>query len=157
MLLFVRYVVHEKLTALLEREITSYEWLLYQLFPQNLLGGDVFHKAMDHCDVKCVEASVSFAHWAPTKKKWSVFVDEAQALLDMNDHEFLSQDGRKIRSDFSAILEGISYQSKVNDYLFYPVFSGTGLAFDEFSEQTRSIVGKSPGDSEKLFSPISSC
>ena len=46
MLLFVRYAVHEKLTALLRRDMTPYEWLLYQTFPKKLLGGDVFYQAM---------------------------------------------------------------------------------------------------------------
>ncbi|CAB9513494.1 hypothetical protein SEMRO_595_G172570.1 [Seminavis robusta] len=46
MLLFIRYVVHEKLEARfkerLKRGMNPYEWLLYQIFPELFLGKDVF-------------------------------------------------------------------------------------------------------------------
>ena len=57
----------------------------------------------------------------------------------------------KVRSAFSALMEGLGFVSKSREYLHYPVFSGTGLAFDQFSEQTLSIVGKSLGDGDDLF------
>ena len=150
MLLFVRYVVHEKLTKLLGRAMTPYEWLLYQLFPEKLLGGDVYYDATNECDVKGAEGWVTFWHWAPSKEIWSIFVDEAQALLEMNRNNFRSKNGMQARSAFSALVEGFGFLSKGCEYLHYPVFSGTGLAFDQFSEQTMPVVGKSPGDGADL-------
>jgi hypothetical protein len=102
MLLFVRYAVHEKLTALLKRDMTPYEWLLYQLFPKQLLGGDIFSQAIVECDIKNVEGTIRF----PTKEVWSIFVDEAQALLKMNELNFLSENGSNVRAALSALVEG---------------------------------------------------
>ena len=88
MLLFVTYVVHEKLRALLGRDMTPYEWLLYQLFPEKLLGGDVFALALMECDVKGVEGTIFFQYWAQPEEVWSIFVDEAQALRRCTSRSF---------------------------------------------------------------------
>mmetsp|Transcript_14173 Transcript_14173/g.25693 ORF Transcript_14173/g.25693 Transcript_14173/m.25693 type:complete len:575 (-) Transcript_14173:72-1796(-) len=121
--------------------------LLYQLFPKLLLGGDVFFQTMEECDIKGVEGTLKIS----TNEVYSIFVDEAQALLKKNEIHFLSENGKHFRSAFSALVEGFGCLSSDREYLHYPVFSGTGLAFDQFSEQTMSIVGKSLGDCPDLL------
>ena len=74
-----------------------------------------FFQAMVACDIKGVEGTIQFS----TKEVWSIFVDEAQALLKMNELNFLSENGANVLSAFSAIVEGLGFLSKRREYLHY--------------------------------------
>jgi hypothetical protein len=109
-LIFVRYLVHRFITERLQRVITPYEWLLYQLYPKQFLGGDVFKKAVAAClldgDVN-IETATSALRKVDFELPVS-FIDEAQHLLTEHRPYFLSTDGTKRRSAFSALLKARS-------------------------------------------------
>ena len=153
--ILVRYAIHEKLEKdVLKREMTPYEWLLYQLYPKKFLGReDLFLDAVE-CILVNHQAVMTMKHLNPTQFRgknttWSVFLDEAQDLIShpqrsgMN--HFQSSNGKCRRSSFSAIVDGFSRQAdpdRAGQQLYYPVFSGTGLEFDQFQEEARSIAAK---------------
>jgi hypothetical protein len=159
-LIFVRHSVHRFITEQLQRDITPYEWLLYQLYPKKNLGRDVFKMAVSAClfdrDVDLESASsallkVDFE--CPVS-----FIDEAQRLLTEHQCYFLSSDGKKERSAFSALLKAFTTSTLVHDILGCPVFSGTGLSIDELKAQSGSGMAKKPQDKTEFhfakFEPL---
>jgi hypothetical protein len=153
--ILVRYAIHERLeNDVLNREMTPYEWLLYQLYPKKFLGGeDLFLEAVESILLNH-QAVITMKHLNPNQIRgrnttWCVFVDEAQDLISHPHRSgmshFQSSNGECRRSSFSAIVDGFSRQAhpdRAGQQLYYPVFSGTGLEFDQFKEEARSIAGK---------------
>lgn len=147
LLIFVRYAVHQKLEKdVLNRQMTAYEWLLYQLFPIKFFGCDLFKDIVKAVTARVVvDAIMSFDMWDPddydNTKQWSIFVDEAQRLLNMKQTKILSFDGERRRSALSACMDGFSGLRNENP-LCYPVFSGTGLSYEQFEDEARSVTAK---------------
>ena len=145
-LLYIRHAVHDKLQVLLNRELTAREWLLCQLFPQELLGGDVFLEATCACvgiEFEAVEVSSINRYSEMNTFGWAVFVDEAQELLKQHKEFFLSGDGKTQRSAFSALVKTFCEKSDDGGSKFrFPVVSGTVLSLDELEEGASSITGK---------------
>ena len=151
------------LSAYLNRSLTPFEWLLYQIFPTQLLGGDIYRLAMEYCFKNDAQAMMWFLYWDDAeeqtfKEPWSVFVDEAQELLEKNVGNFLSKDGTEARSAFSAVIGGFVSCCKVAKELHYPMFSATRLPPDPFTDQTSSVVAKNLVDHYDLcfsgFQPV---
>ncbi|CAB9518757.1 expressed unknown protein [Seminavis robusta] len=97
----------------------------------------------------------------PDMPQWHVLVvDETQVLPNKLTTFFLSSDGKKERSAFSAVLTGfeklaLSCYNKNG----HPVFAGTGMSMDDFEDTTNSIIAKgigSPGPFSifKNFAPF---
>jgi hypothetical protein len=145
-LIFVQHLVHRFITKQLKREITPYEWLLYRLYPKKYLGGDVFQDAVQAClfygDVN-LESAASALRKVDFKFPVS-FIDEAQRLLIEHRDYFLSTDGTKQQSAFSALLKAFNASTEVNNKLGFPVFSGIGLSIDELKAQSGSGAAKKP-------------
>jgi hypothetical protein len=119
-------------------ELTPFQWLMVQLYPDQFLGSDLFDQLTRRCIVRCSWKLFTFYAF----KKWGVtFIDKAQQLKERLPRCFLSADGTKQRAAFSAVLRAytdIARGLKIG----YPVFSGTGMSFDRFKEQTASIMVK---------------
>lgn len=161
LLIYVRVMVHHFITGQLGRDITAYEWLLYQLYPNQFLGGDVYRDLVNDCIDDCVdmERTTMLLRKEAKKPSWQFrvpFIDESQQLLDERKGYFLSTDGTEHRSAFSAVLKAfVEFPSKIKG-LSYPVFSGTGMSLTELRKQSNSATTKGrfvpPEYSEPCFS-----
>lgn len=156
-LIFCRYLVHEKLTKARGKELTPYEWLLYQLFPDDLLGTDLFRFALEYAlyQSRDQKLELSLDLYAKLnggtgveRRTWPVFVDEAQALLKIGKHYFVNrnEEERINQSFFSALVQGLGNIAISSVMIDHAVFSGTGLAFEQLSAEISSIVGKRSGE-----------
>lgn len=136
----------------MKRDLSAYEWLLIQLFPDHFLGEDVFHIATaaayehldgggEHCDL-----GGGLPNWKAT------FVDETQQLLEKGHNFFLSENGKEKRSRFSALLKAFMEIHHQRPQVGYPVIAGTGLSIEELNKESLSAVAKRPLDPyEPLF------
>mmetsp|Transcript_19707 Transcript_19707/g.47578 ORF Transcript_19707/g.47578 Transcript_19707/m.47578 type:complete len:864 (+) Transcript_19707:200-2791(+) len=162
--MFVRYAIHDKIEKhILGRKMTPYEWLLYQLFPRTFLGGnDLFYITFDHV-VSVFQGEgknipiLTIRDWRAHVGKidfqeWPVFVDEAQEILKHQKRHFVSRilndersestsSKQQFRSLFSAVFGGLTRIRQPGKVL-YPVFSGTGISFDQLTEEASSMTVK---------------
>mmetsp|Transcript_17961 Transcript_17961/g.43558 ORF Transcript_17961/g.43558 Transcript_17961/m.43558 type:complete len:577 (-) Transcript_17961:71-1801(-) len=157
-LLFIRLAVHQKLTTYLKngrgKDLTAYEWLLYQLYPDRFFGDDIFQFAFVAVIAYIMDKEVNdypalMLHpklRMENGERWSVFVDEAQELTKAFSNKFLdTTKGNNYRSAFSAVMGGLSKICEESfKQFFFPVFSGTGLSFDQLTEEacSCSVTGK---------------
>ena len=119
------------------RDLSCYEWLLIQLFPEEFLGKDVFKTLTidwlkKDLPIDLPEGTTNMA----------CFVDEAQTLKDKLPHFFLSSDGKSERSAYKAFVQGFTGLSEEIPILGYPVFSGTGLSLHALQSETKSVMAK---------------
>jgi hypothetical protein len=115
-------------------ELTPFQWLMVQLYPDQFLGSDLFDELTKSCIKRCSWRSFNNYDF----KKWGVtFIDEAQQLKERLPSLFLSADGTKQRAAFSAVLRAYTDIAR-GETMGYPVFSGTGMSFESFKEQTAS-------------------
>ena len=161
LLLYIRFAVHERLeNNILQRPMSPYEWLLYQLFPEKFLAGDVFNDVFqDLANIAAVQGfqlgdALPLLEGPSENASWSVFVDEAQELLKTGRAMFCNKEENVHRSAFSAVVEGLWKSKKLRRTLHHAVFSGTGISFNELQEQAYSMVAKNadnPTIRENLF------
>ena len=140
-LLYIRHRVYGLLTEHLGRQLTPYEWLLYQVFPEHFLGGDIFLEAFEELQGFSDGAAKTLRN--QIDRSWSIFVDESQALLRIQGY-FLCSSGTRFRSGFSGLAKALNDDTAFKCKMKHPVFSGTGLSFDELSDEAMSATGKGP-------------
>jgi len=147
--------LNEQLKSKSMPELTPYQWLLIQLFPNEAAKEDIFASVQCQCfehhntlaQAGVDDTSVMAALDSPPKWWTTMVVDEAQLLLNQLDEGyFLSRCGTKKRSLFSAVLKAMSMQldEKHNDVTGYPLACGTGMSIDELQDQSESIFVKNP-------------
>ena len=157
-LIHVRNAVFREINKQLQQKgldkLTPYQWLLIQLYPHQALQVDLFDVVFRKCFRFAYEGdwednSVTKDHMKAIEK-WSVIaVDETQVLLEQLRGYFLSLDGNTYRSAFSALL--YSFELLAAHEIGYPLFSGTGMAIDDFEEQAKSIMAKRLNHPEREF------
>jgi hypothetical protein len=95
----VRYLVHQYIVKKLERDISPLEWLLFQLFPEKFLGGDVFRYIFSDCiysaDTDINGTSCMALITVEFQTRVVSFIDEGQQLLNQCQDAFLSMDGTR--------------------------------------------------------------
>ncbi|KAG7347259.1 hypothetical protein IV203_030626 [Nitzschia inconspicua] len=145
-LLYIRYAIHN----LLEQKLgvlSPKEWLLYQLFPEDFLNGDLFRDVLQAClkDEGLITESTAEDAREAIQGEWSVFIDESQRLLEKPGF-FLSTDGKQARSNFSAVIKAAYKDDELiaNSELKFPVFLGTEFPIDELEDEGRSASAKRP-------------
>jgi hypothetical protein len=128
-----RRTVFRCLQERLKQKMTCLQWLLFQLYPEKLLGADIFQLLANKWFEKGLPYGVpdSNAHMA-------CFVDEAQILKDELLGFFLSNDGNYERSAYKAFVHGFTTLAHTENFLRYPVFSGTGLALGTLMAEAAS-------------------
>ena len=129
-LLYLRLLILSRLLAL-KPELTPFEWLVLQLYPQNYFGKDVFYSAFSsaqnlNIDQRNIE-QLNLELDPLLGKRLVVFVDEAQELVKQVGF-FVSADGHHPRPLFSPVSR--FFQSTV----LKTFFIGTGL------EMTNSLL-----------------
>jgi hypothetical protein len=169
-LLYIRLSVHQTLEKHVDQVLTDYEWLLYQLYPNDFLGCDLFQDAM--VEVQEFLSSKAISNPAESLKearvavwkvfqtaecRWSVFVDEAQALISRENLYFASSKNTQVlRSYFSAVAKAFCSVSLSfpQNKVYFPVFAGTGLSLVEIQEEASSVMAKAMNvkEYEKYFS-----
>jgi hypothetical protein len=135
-------VFHQINTVLLSTRgqgLSCYEWLIIQLFPEDVLGCDIFLDVFR----KIVENKLQFLKdGAPKLEKMSCFMDEAQVLLKKLEGVFLSTDGTEPRSAYYAFLKSLTNLQLALGTIYYPCFSGTGMSIMAYKAAARSLVAK---------------
>ena len=146
-LLYIRYAVHNFIEAKLGR-LTAQEWLFCQLFPKDLLGGDIFRDVLDSCiqdEGLITEFKAEDAREEITGN-WSIVIDESQCLLEKPGY-FLDRDGYVCSSLF-ALVKAAWYEyeqtTRTKPNLNFPVFLGTEhsndvLAADAFGGMAKRL------------------
>ncbi|KAG7370824.1 hypothetical protein IV203_019394 [Nitzschia inconspicua] len=145
-LLRIRRLVHKRLKAQFGDQLTPYRWLLVQLYPVHFFGIDIFKDALVKC---CHEKEIHDNEKMVTEEmKWPIVIDESQVLLnEINTGQFLSDDGKKDRSHFSALVKAflniydMSPTSEM-EALSYPIFCGTGMSMYALTEESTSAFAK---------------
>ena len=159
-IVFVRCLIFDKITEKLGKEPSAFQWLLFQLFPNAFLGGDIFQQVSRYlqragrCDPPRVELTESKLRDAieldltPAAKSLckTLIVDEAQNLLhdDTASGYFVSEKDPVIkRTGFSGVMKAFYRLQK--DFDGMPLFAGTGLSFESMDETMESMMGKGAG------------
>ena len=159
-LVYVRCLLFEKITAKLGKKPTPYQWLLLQLFPVHFFGWDVFNDLSESCitegrvslrptvvlDELTSRAALKSLKYDTHKLHKSIFVDEAQYLLEQHgtDGYFLSEINEDTeRTGFSAVLKAFFHSKSVLGA--YPLFSGTGISIEDVEDAFKSSMAKLPG------------
>ncbi|KAL1520019.1 hypothetical protein AB1Y20_023497 [Prymnesium parvum] len=136
--------------------LTPYQWLLLQLYPNELLDTDVLQqmllKLFDHCDLAECGGSlrdVAQSVRLRTGSALPVFLDEAQLLGGMLQHHFLSESGGseggpKLERDLlSAIVKAfVVCQEWTCGNLTYPTLAGTGFSLTQHVKTVGSAMQK---------------
>ena len=143
LLVGIRLAVFDHVDAVLKKKsnrdgqgLTCYEWLLIQLFPKHFLTCDVFRIIMEELFEKETEQYIPVF-----KATMSCFVDEVQVLArTLEKAFFVSSDGTENWSLYYAFLKGLVGMEGGN--LHYPCFSGTGLSFEDFKAEAKSLINK---------------
>ena len=148
LIILIRRVIHDKLEQLFG-SLSAFDWLLYQLYPVELLGEDLFAETYVRNQGQSVQVQSTF-WYVQNKPKWSVFVDEAQALCKIGMDCFTNKRGTQPRSFFSAVLAALSNVSvkRFDLCVHYPVFTGTGLSSNQLEEESASYTVKKPANVE---------
>ena len=81
LLVFIRSVVLMTVKAALGGELSEYQWLILQLYPQQFFGVDIFHRTLTDATPKLSNATVKELFRSTTLKWSAVIVDESQVLL----------------------------------------------------------------------------
>jgi len=152
-LIYVRHAVHDKITELMGRSPTAYEWLLLQLYPEKFLGGDIFWDATVKCTVRADTSGAESALFSVESTWPAIFVDEAQKLLKVLNYHFLSEETMQIRSAFLALLKGF-LQTGLGKKMGYPVFSGTRLSIDDIKTESNSAMAKHTISKQSQIDPF---
>ena len=131
--------IHTILLSTRRRGLSCYEWLIIQLFPEDVLGCDIF------LDVsrKIVDNKLQFSTDGDSKLgRISCFMDEAQVLVRELEGVFLSTEGTESRSAYSAFLKGLTNLQLTTQKIHFPCFSGTGMSIEAYKAAARSLVVK---------------
>lgn len=149
-LLCVRREVFSQMDMALRKSrrqgLSCYEWLLIQLFPNEIVGCDIFLKIAHKIFRNDLQYSMDGLP-PPEQEvhKFSCFLDEAQVLLESLDGRFLSSTGNgTTRSAYSAFLKGLCNLRLAGEStnINFPCFSGTGMSLEAYRDAANSVVVK---------------
>jgi hypothetical protein len=125
--------------------LSCHEWLLLQLFPNAFLGFDVFRDVF-----RDISGSRINVIYSGAVMQMSCFLDEAQVLVGELKGSFLSSDGTKERSAYSAFLKGLT-SIQLSGHILYPCFSGTGMSIDAYKAESKSLMNKPTMRTHRFF------
>jgi len=139
LLLFIRSMVFLAVKEVYN-DLTPYEWLLLQLYPNHYFGKDIFYELFRRCK-NLIATTTMDEVFLDHEHAWAaIFVDEAQVLLNDERGFFLGTKGDK-RSSFSGIFKGLleTRISVANPTIFpFPIFSGTGMSMEGLEKEKTS-------------------
>jgi len=153
-MLLVRMFVLDKLLEV--TSLTPYQWLLLQLYPDELLGKDVLQLMLLQLFVNCDLAEcrdslrdVGKSVHSRTGRVLPVFLDEAQLLGGMLQNHFLSESGAseggpKLERDLlSAVVKAfVVCKENALGTLTYPTLAGTGFSLTQHVKTVGSAMQK---------------
>jgi hypothetical protein len=150
-LVYVRCLIHDKITTIMGKEPTQFEWLLLQLYPEEFFSEDIFLGAAYECieegrrdyptvDLESVPSDMKSLEGEEVYS--SIFIDEAQTLFKEKAEGYFvsSEDSKCARSAFSASLK--AFIRSVHLFKVFPTFSGTRMSIDELMDESNTPVAK---------------
>ena len=150
LLLFIRSMVFLAVKEVYNN-LTPYEWLLMQLYPNHYFGKDIFYEVFRRCK-HVIDTSTMDVLFLDHEHEWAaIFVDEAQVLLNDKRGFFLRTEGDK-RSSFSGIFKGLlKTRLSVADPTKFPfsIFAGTGMSMEGLEKEKTSGNAKFAGTIEE--------
>jgi len=162
MMIYVRTVIFDAINK--HVKLTPYQWLLVQLFPKEAMGVDLFSTVLQCCLKRAMENDKDYSWYEAMesehlqdKNKWPwtvMVVDEAQVLLNELNDFFLSQDGERPRTAFSAVLRAMTNTVlNLGLEIGYPLVSGTRMSIQAINDATYSSTAKNPhyDETETIF------
>jgi hypothetical protein len=153
-LLLARVLVLERLFEVTDNKLTPYQWLLAQMYPEQLLGEDVFEEVRRRIVVG--SNPLSFMHSMAfaagrvrslqKRQPLLVFLDEAQLLTGLARDRFPSATKTAVKRDlFSAFAKALEACTEAAaGHLTHATLSGTGVTMSQLLDQVGSAMAK-PG------------